>query len=338
MSSGGSRISQQLSSQDPGKGNETSISNAKVLQEETGKPASEADPQLVKPKLKYEKTIPSSNKTLVTDKPPASAARPQLAKPKHKHENPIPSTNETGVTDKPPASPTDPQVVNSKNEHEHIIPSSNKTSVTDKLTDNSNVHNHSETNANITKSNSTVDMEASHTKQNHAKGKNYSDAVTGLSTSSHNRSVKLVTGVEKHEGSLEEVTNQKSEITAVPVSENKASAVETPSKEVQNKNDDEHALPTEKKYNKSQNTDSAYNVPNDDDHEESEDIVNIDTPGNILFVFILDIFLHIYRETELMNICSVPYLLLYQNSIHRGADKSLAFPISPTYTNTTFVT
>jgi hypothetical protein len=232
----------QLSSQDPGKVNETSINKAKGAQEEVSEPTSAADSQLAKPKP----------------------------------------------------------------EHEEMAPSNKTTPVTDKLTANSSVHNHSETIVDITKQNSAVDKQANLTEQIHAKNNHHSDAVTGLNTtSSHNTSTKAISEDGKHEGILKNATHVKSETTTAPISENKASTVvEMPNKEAQNKDVDnrEHALPTEKKYNKSQNTDSAYNVPNDDDHEWSEDYTSSKCCTYCLYLCICESSLFLIQALVLYSI------------------------------------
>jgi hypothetical protein len=171
-----------------------------------------------------------------------------------------------------------------KQEHAETVDSDKKTPVTHKLTDRKDVHNHSEANADIMKSNSTVDMQANVTKQIHTKkSNNHSDEATSLNTTSAlNINPKFKSGAEKHEGGLEKATHLEPKSNAASTSKIKPTdGVELSNSEVQSKNVDnkESVLPTEKKYNKSQNTDITYNTPNDDDHEQSEDSTNVEFPG-----------------------------------------------------------
>jgi hypothetical protein len=214
---------------------------------------------------------------LVSDTSSGGSPRPQLSSQDHGKSNET-RINKAKVTQEEASEPTsaaDPKRAKSKLEHEEMASSNKKTPVTDKPTANNSMYNHSEMNVDIPKSNSTVDKQAIATEQIHAKNSSHSGAVTGHSTtSSHNESTKPISEAEKHEDSLKNATFLKAETTTTPLSENKISAVvEMPNKEAPNKDVDnrEDALHTGKKYNKSQNTDSAYSVPDDDDHELSED-------------------------------------------------------------------
>jgi hypothetical protein len=297
----------QLSSQNHGKSSETSNDKAKVSQEEAHETVSAADPQPVKhegvKKIRNDKTPPVSYK-LTEGHEPISAADPQIVKHedgkkvnndkkppvsyklteghepisaadpqivKHEDGKKVNNDKKPSVSHKfteahEPASAADPQIV--KHEDGKKVNNDKKPPISHKLTDHNSVHNHSETKAGSAKSNSAVDVQAHVTEQIHAKSSNsVSNTVTGISTT-----------IGKHEGNLEKATNLE-EITVAPISENKATAgVEIPHKEVQNKNvvNGEPVMHTEKKYNKSQNTDIESNVPNDDDHEQSENSANLD--------------------------------------------------------------
>jgi hypothetical protein len=195
-----------------------------------------------------------------------------------------------------------------KQEHAETVDSDKKTPVTHKLTDRKDVRNHSEANADITKSNSTVDTQANVTKQIHTKNSNsHSDEATGLNTTSAlNKNPKLKSGAEKHEGDSEKATHLESKSIATSISKNKPTdgvdlsnpavqsknvdnkeSVLATEKNIQSKNvDNKESVPaTEKKYNKSQNTDTTYNTPNDDDHEQSEDSTNVELPGKYCTYF-----------------------------------------------------
>lgn len=184
-----------------------------------------------------------------------------------------------------PTSAASPELSKPKQEHEETVRSDKKTVTTHKLTDHKDVHNHSEANAAITKSNSTVDMQANVTKQIHTKNSNnHSDETPGPNTAAPlKKNTKLESGAEKHEGSSEKATHPESKGSAASIFKNKPTdGVGLSDPGIQNKNVDnkESVLPTEKKSNKSQNTDMTYNMPNDDDHEQSEDSINAEVLGD----------------------------------------------------------
>jgi hypothetical protein len=205
--------------------------------------------------------------------------------------------NETGIKAKvsqkeasAPTSAAGPELSKGKQEHTEMVHSDKKTPVTHKLPEHKAVHNHTEAHADITKSDSAVDVQPNVTKQIHTKkSNNHSDELTGTNTtSSLNKNTKLESGVEKHEGSSEKAAFPESKGSAALVSENKPSGgVDLSNPEAQNKNVDnkESILPTEKKYNKSQNTDMPYDVVNDE-HEQNDDSTNLEIPGKCCTCFL----------------------------------------------------
>ncbi|PNF23354.1 hypothetical protein B7P43_G13182 [Cryptotermes secundus] len=152
-----------------------------------------------------------------------------------------------------PTSAAGPELSKRKQEQTETAHNDKKTQVTHKIAGHKPLHNHSEANADITKSNSAVDMQTNVTKEIHIKkSNNHSDEVTGINTtSSLNKNTKLGLGAEKHEGSSEKTADPESKGSAASISENKPSGgVDLTTPEAQNKNVDnkESVLPNEKKY------------------------------------------------------------------------------------------